>query len=133
MLIIPYICPSFSPIAIYISDLSGPMRARVFKFVYTYRGLVLLCKRKARYYDLFCLLFPFCPFSICHSNVRHSKICVKDSSGTRKPRILKVCTNIGFDLYFVRENQHPPAYHSLYLPIFLFFLIKFLHKFLTCY
>ena len=44
---------------------------------------------------------------------------VKDFSGTTEPRILKFGTNVGYKLYCVRENQPPPAYHSLYLSIFL--------------
>ena len=35
-------------------------------------------------------------------------------------RILKFGTNVGYNLlHCVKENQHPPAYHSLYLSIFL--------------
>ena len=50
----------------------------------------------------------------------HMKICVKDSSGTTIPRNLKFGTNIEYDLlYCVRENQHPHAYHSLYLSNYL--------------
>ena len=45
---------------------------------------------------------------------------VKDFSGTTEPRILKFGANVGYNmLYFVRENQPPPAYHSHYLSIFL--------------
>ena len=44
---------------------------------------------------------------------------VKDFSGTTEPRILKFGANVGYNLYFVRENQPPPAYHSDYLSIFL--------------
>ena len=45
---------------------------------------------------------------------------VKDFSGTTTPRILKFGTNVGYDkLYCIKENQPPPAYHSLYLSIFL--------------
>ena len=41
---------------------------------------------------------------------------VKDFAGTAEPRILKFGTNVGYNLlYCVRENQPPPAYHSLYL------------------
>ena len=43
---------------------------------------------------------------------------IKDFSGTTAPMILKFGTNIGYDLYCVRQNQHPHAYHSLYLSIF---------------
>ena len=38
----------------------------------------------------------------------------KDFSGTTPLRILKFRTNVGYDLYCVKENQPPPAYHSLY-------------------
>ena len=41
---------------------------------------------------------------------------VKDFSGTTEPRILKIGTNVGYNLlYCVRENQPPPAYHSLFV------------------
>ena len=65
-------------------------------------------------------IFPFSFFSISHSSVIQREICVKDSSGTTAPRILKFGTNVGYDLlYCVKENQHAAAYHCLYLPIFL--------------
>ena len=49
----------------------------------------------------------------------------KGFSGTTIPRILKLGTNIEYDLlYFVRENQHLNAYHSLYLSIFFFSPVK---------
>ena len=36
------------------------------------------------------------------------------------PRILKLCTNVGYDLFYcVEENQHAAAYHSPHLSIFL--------------
>ena len=45
---------------------------------------------------------------------------VKDFSGTTAFRTSKFGTNVGYDLlYCVKENQPPPAYHSLYLSIFL--------------
>ena len=45
---------------------------------------------------------------------------VNDFSGATEPRILKFDTNVGYDLlYCMRENQPPPAYHSLYLSRFL--------------
>ena len=71
--------------------------------------------------------------SSCHINtasgVRHiifiNIFFIKDFSGTTEPRILKLDTNVGYDLlYCVRENHPPPAYHSLYLSIFLFSPIK---------
>ena len=62
----------------------------------------------------------FFHFSISHSNVIHKEICVKDSSGTTVPKILKFGTSVGYDLlYCVKESQHAAAYHSLYLSIFL--------------
>ena len=52
---------------------------------------------------------------------------VKDVSGTTRPRILKIGTNIGCDwLYCVKENQPPPTYHSLYSAIFLSLQLKFM-------
>ena len=45
-------------------------------------------------------------------------------SGTIRLRILKVCTNIEFNLFSVRENQYSPVYHFLYLSIFLSFSQK---------
>ena len=55
--------------------------------------------------------FPFFLFSISHSSVIHREICVKDFSGTSVPRILKFGTNVGYDLYCVKENQHVAAFH----------------------
>ena len=47
-------------------------------------------------------------------------LCVKDFTGATEPRILKFDTKFGYNLlYCVRENQPPPAYHSLSLSIFL--------------
>ena len=74
----------------------------------------------------FCLLFPFFLFSTSHCNVIHREVCVKDFSGTIAPRILKLGTNVGYDLYCVKENQHAAAYHSLYLSIFLSLQANFL-------
>ena len=43
------------------------------------------------------------------------------------PRILKFCTNVGYDLlHCVKENQHAAAYHSPYLFIFLSHQANFL-------
>ena len=49
------------------------------------------------------------------------------------PRILKFGTNVGCDLYCVKENQPPAAYHSLYLSIFFLSKQIFCHKFLIFY
>ena len=50
---------------------------------------------------------------------------VKHFSGPTALRILKFGTNAGYDLYCVRENQLPPAYHSIYLSFFSVSTIKF--------
>ena len=59
-------------------------------------------------------------FSNCSCVCKLFFFLVKDFSGTAEPRILKFGSNVGYNLlYCVRENQPPPAYHSLYLSIFL--------------
>ena len=43
------------------------------------------------------------------------------------PRILKLGTNVGYDLlYLVKENQHAAAYHSPCFSIFLSLQANFL-------
>ena len=66
-------------------------------------------------------VYSFCLFSnnVCLSMCKLI-FAVKDFSGTTAPRILKFDANIGYDLYCARQNQHPCAYHSIYLSIFLF-------------
>ena len=65
-------------------------------------------------------VFPFICLFFC---VCVNLIFVKDFSETAAPKILKFGTNVGYDfnivLYSVKENQPAPAYHSLYLSIFL--------------
>ena len=97
------------------------MRARVFKFLIHLESGQVYCGTENQDPEIyFCLLFPCLLFSISHSNVIPTEICVKDFSGTTAPRILKFGTNVGYDLlYCVKENQHAAAYHSLYLSIFL--------------
>ena len=47
-------------------------------------------------------------------------LCYISSKISTEPRILKCSTNVGYNLlYCVRKNQPPPAYHSLYLSIYL--------------
>ena len=54
-----------------------------------------------------------------HSNVMLKKICVNDFSGTTSPRILKLGTNIGYDLlYRVRKKS---ASSCLLFPLFFHF------------
>ena len=50
---------------------------------------------------------------------------VKDFSATTAPRILTFSTNIEYDLYCVRDNQHPHANHFLFCPFFFFSTISF--------
>ena len=71
--------------------------------------------------SFYLIFLPLSFFSISHSSIKYREICVKGFSGTTVPRILKFCINTGYDfLYYVRENLHPHAYHSLYLSFFLF-------------
>ena len=115
-----YLSTFFSPIKISVTDFTAAMRAKVFKFCIHLEHGQVYCGKENQDADIkFCLLFPFVLFSISHSNVIHREICVKDFSGTTAPRILKIGTNVGYDLlYCVKENQHA-AYHSLSLSIFL--------------
>ena len=103
------------------------MRAKVFKFCIHLHRVEVNCVKAnhdaeiyfALFFFFFFTLFSF--FSIHLSNVVHREIWFKDFSGPFAPRVLKFGTNIGYShLYYVRENQHPYAYHSIYLSIFLF-------------
>ena len=89
-------------------------------FLYTLRVAKFIVGQKSRCWDLFVPSLSIFPFFISHSNVIHGEISVKDVSGTTAPRILKLGTNVGYDLlYRVKENQHAAAYRSPYLSIFL--------------
>ena len=59
-------------------------------------------------------------FFISHSNIMHREICVKGFSPTTAPRTLKFGTNIGFNLYRARQNQHPPTIIPFICPFFYF-------------
>ena len=99
---------SFSPIKFFITDFSAPITARVFKFCIHLQRAEIIWKKTIM---LKFILPSF--FSISHSNVMHWDICVKNFSGTTA--LLKFSTNSGYNwLNYVRENQHPHAYHSLY-------------------
>ena len=84
---------------------------------------MLYCVRENHYphayHSFYLFIYSFSPI----------KFAVKDFAETTVPRILKFCTNIGYDLYCVRETQHPHVCHSHYLSIFLFLQIKFLSQF----
>ena len=110
---------SFSPIKHFITEISAPITARVFKFYINLdRGQVYCGKENQDAVINFCL-FPFFLFFIFHSNVIYGEICVKDFSGTTVPRILKFGTNFGYDLlYCVKESQHAANYYFLICPFF---------------
>ena len=99
------------------------MRARVFKFlIHLERDKVCRGIENQDAEISFYLLFPFILFSISHSNAIHREICVKDFSGTTEPRILKLGTNVGYDLlYCVKENQHAALILPLICPFFFIF------------
>ena len=106
------------------------MRARVFKFLMHLESGQVYCRTENQDTQIyFYLLFPF---SISHSNVIHREICVKDFSGTTAPRILKLGTNVGYDLLFcVKENQHAALTISLICPFFFISKQIFCYKFLA--
>ena len=96
------------------------MRARVFKFLIHLESGQVYCGTENQDAEIyFYHLFPFFLFSISHSNVIHTEICVKDSSGTTVPRILKFGTSVGYDLlYCVKENQHAALIIPFICPFF---------------
>ena len=49
------------------------------------------------------------------------------------PRILKFGTNLGYDLYCVKEDLHAAVYDSPYLSIFFLSKQIFCYKFLSFY
>ena len=91
----------FLPIKVFVTDFSAPVRARVFKFCIHLQRVEIYRKRKPQCWNLFCFLFSF--FTISYSNIMHRETCVKNFTWTTAPRILKFCTNIGYDyLYCVK-------------------------------
>ena len=104
---------SFSPIEFFFTDFSALMRASL-QILYTpTEGWSILCKRKSWCWNLFCFLFSF-----LYSNVIHIEICVKDSSGTAAPRILKFGTNVEYDLVLYKREL---ASSCLSFPLFVHF------------
>ena len=95
------------------------MRARVFKFLIHLMDSQVYCGTENQDADMYCYrLFPFVLFSISHSNIIDSEICVKDFSGTTAPRILKFGTNVGYDLlYCVKKNQHAAVLFVYFLSL----------------
>ena len=95
---------SFSPIKISVTDFSASMGAIVFKFCIPLESGQVSCGKENQGAEInFFLLFPFLCFSISLSNVR--EICVKDFSGTIAPRILKIGTNVGYDLLYCEKES----------------------------
>ena len=69
---------SFSPIKHFITEVSAPITARVFKFCIHLENGQIYCGKENQGTEInFCLLFPF----FLLSNVIHREICVKDFSG----------------------------------------------------
>ena len=99
----------------FVKDFSGTTAPRILKFG-TNIGYDLLYgvrenQHPHSYHSLYLSIFSFSPI----------KFFAKDFAWTTAPRILKFCTNIGYDfLYHVRENEHPYAYHSFICPFFFF-------------
>ena len=95
-----------------VKQVSGTTAPTIFKFGTNIRYNQLHCERENQnphaYHSFYLSIF----LSL------QKKLCSLDFSGTIRPRILKVSTIIGFYLYCTRENQHPHAYHFLYLSIF---------------
>ena len=86
----------FSPIKISVTDFLAP----VSNFYTHWERPSVLCEEKPKCWSLFLPSFSILLLFICHSNVIHRKICVKDFSGTTASRILKFGTNVGFDLLY---------------------------------
>ena len=63
----------------------------------------------------------------------HREICVSSFSGTTVPMIWKFGTNVGYDLYCVKENQHGAAKRCLICPFFFLSKQIFCYKFLSFY
>ena len=104
------------------------MRDRVFKFLIHLESGQVYCGTENQDAEIyFYHLFPFFLFSISHSNVIHRKICVKDFSGTTASRILTFGTNVGYNLYFVRES----ACCCLSFPLFVHFSFSPIKHFFT--
>ena len=111
------------------------MRARVFKFFIHLESGQVFCGAENQDAEIyFYHLFSIFLFSISHSNLIHRNICVKDFSGTAVPRILKIVTNVGYDLlYCEKENQHAALIIPFICPIFFLSNKTFHHRILNSY
>ena len=117
MLIIPFVCIFFfSSNKIFHHSFLSPYRSQSLQILYNLQRVEVSCAKENHNAELSCDFFLPFSFFISHSSVMHWEIVSKDFSGTITPRILKMGTNIGYDLlYHVRKNQHPHIYHSLNL------------------
>ena len=97
-----------------VKDFSGTTAHRISKFG-TKIGYDNLYRVRVNQHPL-CLFFPLF-FHLSRSPIKYF---VKDISRATSAWILKFRINIEYDLYCVRENQHPHAYHILYFPFFFF-------------
>ena len=107
------------------------MRARVFKFCIHIESGQVYCgtENKTDIYFAFFLLF-----SISHSNVIHREICNKYFSGTIACRILRFGISVvNHLLFYVKENQIPPAYSSLNFFILLSLQYSNIKKFISLF
>ena len=64
-----FVCFSFSPIKISVTDFSAPVRARVFKFCIHLENGQVYCVKENQNAEIYFCLFPFSFFYICHSNL----------------------------------------------------------------
>ena len=109
------------------------MRAGVFNFLIHLKSRQIYCGTENQ--DAKIYFYHFFPFSISHSNGIHvhREIRVKNFSGTTAPRILKFGTNVGYDLYCVKENQHAALIIPLICPFFFLSNKTFRHRILSSY
>ena len=116
---------SFSPIKFSATDFSASM-SQSSNLLCTLRVAKYIAGQKTKMLR-FIFTFSFhVSFFHLSLHIIHRETCVKDFSGPTAPRIWKPGINVGCDLYRVKENQHAAAYHSLYLPIFLYLQANFL-------
>ena len=116
----------------FVTDFSAPMTARVFKICIHLPKVKLCCVKDMQDTVIyFAIFYIFSFFHLSFKCKTQGNMCQRFFSGTKRPRISKVCTNIVFDLlYCIRENHHPPAYYFLHLSIFLSFSYNSITDFL---
>ena len=115
LLIIAFICPFyFLSNKTFYHRICSSYYSESLQILYTlWEGPSILWERKPRFCDYF---VP--SFSISHSNVIHREICVKDSSGTTVPEILKFGTKW---VWLVVLCKRESAYCCLSFSLFFHF------------